>query len=937
MPSQFAPDITVVSQAPDERLLQIIDRLVQETQSGQHPQPATLDSRLDRDLGLDSLGRTELLLRLEKAFQTTLPEDALTVETPRELLRLVQAADGAAPTLPAEPIRQAAPSAVPTTPAAAGTLLEVLNWHVEHQPERNYLYLFEADDQPETAVSYEKLYQGAQSVAAGLQAQGLEPKQTVAIMLPTGLDYFLSFFGILLAGGIPTPIYPPTRPSQLAEHLRRHQRILANAQTRVLITVPEAETVARLFKAQVADLRKVCTVAELQATDARQWRPPPVRSQDIAFLQYTSGSTGDPKGVMLTHDNLLTNIRVMGERLQVDASDTFISWLPLYHDMGLIGACLGSLYYAFPVVVMSPLSFMARPARWLWAIHRHGGTLSAAPNFAYELCLKHCGDAQLEGLDLSSWRIAMNGAEPVSPQTLERFIERFSHYGFRPEAMAPVYGLAESSLGVALPAPERGVLVDRIDRERFRRSGQAQPVAATTVDNLQFPACGRALAGHEIRIVDDDDRELPERQEGRLQFRGPSCTSGYYRNPDATRQLFHNDWLDSGDRAYQAAGEVYLTGRVKDLIIKGGRNFYPYELEQAVGILDGVRQGCVAVFASTAADGAERLVVAAEIRQNADTDDLQQQIRSAGVDLLGLPPDDILLVPPRTVLKTSSGKIRRTAMRELYERGTLGRGGGHWRTYLHLAGTGVQTAWRRLTRRAGALLYAGYAWTVYCVLAPFVGLAVLVMPTTTASWTVARYSAHLLRWLTGTPLRVQGLENLPETPCVVVANHASYLDSYVLAAVLPGRFGYVAKRELADNWVLKILLQRLGTVFVERFDVQRSADEGKQIALAVQAGKSLVFFPEGGFNRSPGLLPFRMGAFVAAAQAGVPVVPVIIRGTRSMLRPDSWFPRRGSLRVIMAEPIMPDGTDWTAAVRLRDAARAAILRQLDEPDMVQER
>jgi acyl-CoA synthetase (AMP-forming)/AMP-acid ligase II len=306
----------------------------------------------------------------------------------------------------------------------------------------------------------------------------------------------------------------------------------------------------------------------------------------------------------------------MGQAVQITSTDVFVSWLPLYHDMGLIGAWLGSLYYACPLVLMSPLAFLARPVRWLWAIHKHRGTLSAGPNFAYDLCTRRIDERDLEGLDLSSWRVAFNGAEPISAVTLARFNERFVPYGFRPEAMAPVYGLAEAALGVAFPPLGRAPHIDRIQREPFMRSGQALPATAHDATACQFVACGQPLPGYQIRVVDATGHEVGERQEGRLEFQGPSTTSGYFHNPEATGRLFHNAWLDSGDLAYMVGSTVYLTGRAKDLIIRAGRNIYPHELEEAIGDIADVRRGCVVVFGSPdPVTGTERLVVLAETRQ----------------------------------------------------------------------------------------------------------------------------------------------------------------------------------------------------------------------------------------------------------------------------------------------------------------------------------
>jgi acyl carrier protein len=921
-------------------LLRTLADLVRETRSSRlvKERPISLDSSLERDLGLDSLSRAELVMRLERAFGVGLPEQALLAETPREIFRLVWAASGETETAAVELTYQA-PGVAAETPALAETLPAVLDWHVRAHPERLCICLYGDGEQVYEELSYRALWQGARELATGLREKGIQPRQRVAIMLPTERGYFFSFFGSLLAGAIPVPVYPPVRPSQIEEHLRRHGKILNNAQASILITVPQAQAVARLLKAQVESLLQVVTVEELIKTaGVRDWLSPPAAAQDIAFLQYTSGSTGDPKGVILSHANLLANLRAMGARIQVRSTDVFVSWLPLYHDMGLIGACLGAVYYAYPLVVMSPLSFLKRPASWLAAIHRHRATLSAAPNFAYELCLRMISDDALKGVDLSSLRMLFNGAEPVSPATMERFLKRFSPFGLRSEALAPVYGLAESSVGLALQPPGRGLVIDRIRRDAFRSTGRALPATDQDIDVLRFVDCGKPLAGHQIRIVDDQGRELPERVEGSLEFRGPSCTSGYFRNPAATHRLFHGDWLDSGDRAYVAEGSVYLTGRTKDIIIRGGRNFYPYELEEAVGGIGGIRKGCVAVFASPdPRSGSERLIVVAETRETEPEklNDLHRQIQEVSVDLLALPADEVVLVPPHAVLKTSSGKIRRTAVRELYERGTLGRAShALWWQLTRLTLASVLPQVRHWLRGAGESLYAAYAWTALVTLAPFVWLLVTALPRASWRWRAVRGAGRLLAWLTGTSLSVQGLENLPrDMSCVLVANHSSYVDACVLAAVLPRSFSYVAKQELAGNFWVRLALKRMDTLFVERFDLQRSTEEARRVTDAVRSGRSLVFFPEGTFDRMPGLLPFRMGAFVAAAQSGVPVVPVAIRGTRSILRAGSWFPRRGAVRVTVTAPLIPEGNDWSAAVKLKEKARQTILRYCGEPSL----
>jgi 1-acyl-sn-glycerol-3-phosphate acyltransferase len=926
--------------SPDSNADALLD-IVRQLEAELHPArrtAVTLDSALDRDLGLDSLGRVELSLRVERRFGVSLAEGTVVgAETPRDLLKAVRAA--AAPQTAGAPVSEPDKAATDVaTPEHARTIVEALDWHLQSHPQRVHITLAHESGAQEE-ITYAALHDGAARVAAGLLARDMPPRATVAIMLPTGADYFRSFFGILLAGGIPVPIYPPARPSQIEDHMRRHAGILSNAQAKILITMPEAKALALLLRSQVASLSDVVTPAELVAEPSQSVRPA-AKPDDIAFLQYTSGSTGSPKGVVLTHANVLANLNAMGRALQVDSTDVFVSWLPLYHDMGLIGAWLGSLYYGFRLVAMSPLTFLARPQSWLRAIHRYRGTMSAAPNFAYQLCARRIDERELEGLDLSSWRLAFNGAEPVSPETLDEFAARFEKHGLRREALMPVYGLAECTVGLAFPPLNRGPKIDHIERATFANTGRAVPAAhEADGETLRFVACGHPIPGHQIRIVDNAGRELPERREGRLQFSGPSATQGYFRNPEETRRLFDGAWLDSGDYAYIAEGDVYLTGRAKDVIIRAGRNIYPYELEEVVGNIPGIRKGCVAVFGSVDQHtNVEQIVVLAETRET-DTDvrdKLRRQISDVAFDVIGMTPDDIVLVPPHTVLKTSSGKIRRAASRELYERG--GRSAiehAVWWQLMRLGISSVLPQLRRSLSRAAELLYGVYAWLCFWLLAPVTWAAASLARAQRISWRISRAGARALFKMTGTRLLVHGLENLPPpgTPYVLVVNHASYLDGIALVSALPEPLTFVAKRELEDYFISHTYLRSIGAQFVERFDLQQGLADTEKLLALLGNGQALAFFPEGTFRRMPGLLPFRMGAFVVAAQARVPIVPVTLRGTRSILREGHWLPRRGTLNFIIGKPVPPGGEDWSAAIELRDIARREILLHLREPDL----
>jgi len=668
----------------------VVMALVREVATEMHPGrplPAAAgpDSLLDRDFALDSLGRLELAGRIEDAFGVTLTEERVAnAETPRDLMAAVGGAAGRVEMArPAAALPPAAGSGARGTiilPDRARTLLDMLDHHAAETPERLHIRLYDEDCEkggPGATLTYRDLRDAARRVAAGLIEEGLRPGEAVALMLPTGVEYFAAFFGVLYAGGVPVPIYPPPRISLISDHIRRHFSILANCRARGLIAGPEMGSVATLLKGGVETIGWVSTVEALgQGTDVPPL--PAVSAGDIAFIQYTSGSTGQPKGVVLSHDNLLANVRAMGRALRATGDDVFVSWLPLYHDMGLIGAWFGSLYHGVELVIMSPLRFLARPERWLKAVHRFGGTLSASPNFGFEACVKRISDDKIQGLDLSTLRVVCNGAEPVSPATIERFIERFSANGFKRTAMFPVYGLAECSVGLAFPPLDRGPRIDFVDRHVLGLDGEARAVDAGADGAQTVVGCGLALPGHRMRVVDALGHDLPERHEGRLQFLGPSATAGYFRNAEATAALIDGPWRNSGDRAYLADGEVFITGRAKDMIIRAGRNIYPQELEDAVGDIEGVRKGNVAVFASAdPGTGTERLVVLAETRRfdAATTERVTRAVEAHAIDLTGQPPDDVVLARPNTVLKTSSGKVRRAACREAYEAGLLGKEG----------------------------------------------------------------------------------------------------------------------------------------------------------------------------------------------------------------------------------------------------------------------
>jgi 1-acyl-sn-glycerol-3-phosphate acyltransferase len=442
-----------------------------------------------------------------------------------------------------------------------------------------------------------------------------------------------------------------------------------------------------------------------------------------------------------------------------------------------------------------------------------------------------------------------------------------------------------------------------------------------------------------VRVVDVSGRELPERAEGHIQFSGPSVTSGYYRNPEGTRDLLDGEWMNTGDYGYVAGGDVHISGRIKDTIIRAGRNIHPYELEEAVGNLEGMRKGCVAVFGSRDTRSAtEKIVVLAETRETDPykREALLARINELAVITIGMAPDDIMLAPPNTVLKTSSGKIRRAASREVYERGGATRTRAVWLQVARLTWSAVLPQLRRTLRAGLDFLYGAWALFLLGTMGALVWIGCAAMPGRPAAcWRFSRGMARAFLWLIGMPPAVRGPGTMPGK-CVMAINHQSYLDGILVVAALEEPRAFVAKSELLEHWVPRIFLTRIGSVFVDRLDAQRGVEDAGRFAAAAKGGQSLIVFPEGTFRRMPGLLPFRMGTFVIAAQAGTPVVPVTLRGTRSALRDGTWLFRRSRLSLTVGAPIVPQGADWNAAIQLRDAARAEILRHSGEPDLSEE-
>lgn len=852
-----------------EGVLEVVREVLAELGAKDAAERASLDSSLDKDLGLGSLERVELLMRVEQRFDKRLPDDvAQQAETPAEFAAALLSDGTGGPARIRYTIPKSPPAPEPN--ADARTFVEVLRQFAESDPERVQVHLLE-DDIPRP-ISYGRLYKRSQEVAAGLIASGLKPGETVAIMLPTCADFFYSFFGVALAGGIAVPIYPPTRANQIEEYVQRQLAILQNAEVRFLISFDQAKVVADVMRLGLPSLNEVTTADELAGRGRNHNGPPPETSETF-FIQYTSGSTGDPKGVTLTHSNVLANVRGIGEAVQARPDDVVVSWLPLYHDMGLIGAWLFAFYHGFPITVMSPLDFLSRPERWLWAMSDAGGTLCPAPNFSFDLCTAKIPDAALEDVDLSPWRIAINAGEPVLAHTLENFAERFAPNGFRPEAYVPCYGLAESSVALTFPAINRRPVIDVIDRTTFERDGIATPAADDTERKLRFVGNGQPLRLHELKVVDAAGNLVDERVRGRILFRGPSRTAGYYRNPEASRAVIDDeDWMDSGDLGYQAAGELFVTGRLKDVIIKSGHNIIPQDVEAAATEIDGVRKGCVAAFGLMDEQaGTERLIVVAETRvtDEAERVRMTREITENVTSKVGIPPDVVQLAPPHAIPKTSSGKIRRIETRQIYERGdiTNRQTDAPWRQMLRLWLQNATGGLNHLDDKAfGALRSGGKSAGRWSIAALF-GLTARLTPSPASARVFALPGLRTL--LSLDDIAVKPISPATEEPCIYLANRFDTLDAAVFLASVSGRVA------LADESTLRELPAPIAFVIEPLVAPPQAtvADLSGRIQAALQNGLSIVAFADSPVGEPAARSRFRLELFEAAAATGASIVP----------------------------------------------------------------
>jgi acyl-CoA synthetase (AMP-forming)/AMP-acid ligase II len=590
----------------------------------------------------------------------------------------------------------------------ARTLIDVLERRAERSPDRRAFTLLQDGEEPAQSLRYGELCTRARAIAAEL-SRALEPGDRAALLYPSGLEFIEAYFGCLYAGVVAVPLLAPT-PSQLEKAGRRLVEVFRSADPRAVLsttTLRRLEGAAALLPRGEL-LRWIYTDA-VESRLAPLWRRPRALDRDsLAFLQYTSGSTGSPRGVMVTHGNLLTNNEMIRRAFDLSERDVFCHWLPMYHDMGLIGHTLAPVQAGAEVYFMSPTDFLQKPVRWLRALTRFGGTMAASPNFGYELCVRRVSEAEKAGLELSRWTKALNGAEPVVAATLRRFSAAFAGSGFRESAFRPCYGLAEATLLVSGTTADPAPVTLTFDQDAFSRH---EAIAANTPDAkaVSLVASGTVAAPGEVAIVDPETgRPCEPGQVGEIWLRGEHVARGYWRSDVETEATFRarrsdgaGPFLRTGDLGVRLGDHLVVTGRLKDLIIQRGTNYYPQDLERVAEEIPGVRPAGAAVFGLRLGDAMEERVVAVveverrsrhvepavERRERADPlappasdpapaapPDLTAMMTHVREELLvqhGVAVYDVCVVPAGAIPRTSSGKLRRRATRELYLSGEL--------------------------------------------------------------------------------------------------------------------------------------------------------------------------------------------------------------------------------------------------------------------------
>ena len=518
------------------------------------------------------------------------------------------------------------------------------------------------EEEGERVYSPAELKEEAERAACGLVRAGVEPGDRVGIMAQTTPATVLTFLGCWAAGAVAVPLPLPMRAVDPASFIEQSRGRLEKVGAKLLALPGSLMPMAGELGMGV----KMIACEELSSGGGLP--PAPTTPDDVALVQFTSGSTNEPRGVVLTHANIMANTRAIARKAKVTHRDRVVSWMPLYHDMGLIGFLITALGYGTSLVLMSPQRFVSDPASWMRALSDHRATITGGPNFSYALSTRVLEGGGAGDIDLSSLRLALNGAEPVDPEAMDGFVKVGAEYGLKPEVPYPVYGLAEATLAVTFPQPGKRYRVDHVSRNDVEDKGMATPADPGDGGTRALVSLGTPLESVKLRVVKEDGSEAGERELGEVCVSGPCVMRGYWGDEAATAKSIREGWLHTGDLGYLAGGELYLVGRIKDMVIIGGRNLFPEDVERCAERVSGMRKGNAVAFGVTTRRGRERLVLVGETRLSCAeaARETARAVSEAVREEIGVPVREVILVPAGTLPKTSSGKKRRFLCRELY-------------------------------------------------------------------------------------------------------------------------------------------------------------------------------------------------------------------------------------------------------------------------------
>jgi fatty-acyl-CoA synthase len=536
--------------------------------------------------------------------------------------------------------------------------------------ERGFTFL--SNELEETHYSFQALVAEARKRGRHLQKLGLVKGDRVAMVIPESEDFVLTFLAAVTVGVVPVPMYPPLALGKLDSYMESAERICSTARAKLLVTTKKVSPILGSLLGKAQGLDAIVTVDRLHEPAPFDGTPVTAAPSDPCFLQFTSGSTSDPKGVIVTHASLVANARaIMFDGLDSEPTrDKGVSWLPLYHDMGLIGFVLSPVVAHVPVVFIQTMTFVKRPTVWMDTVAKYGGTITFAPNFAFALAAKYAKRNLKPEFSVGKLRVVGCGAEPINPGTMRKFVEAFAPAGLNPDSIMPCYGMAEATLAMSFDTLKAPFSTVTIDRDAYENDNVARRAPEGT-NTVELVSCGRTFPHHALGIMGPEGKLLGDGHVGEIVFKGPSVANGYFENPEATQAALKGGWLHTGDLGFILDGQLFISGRMKDLIILNGRNYHPQAIEWEVEQVDGIRKGNVVAFA-VRGDDTERLVICAEARRDAPAT-LGDAVKDAVKTALGLSVHEVLLVHPGGLPKTSSGKLQRRKTRAGYEAGTLGK------------------------------------------------------------------------------------------------------------------------------------------------------------------------------------------------------------------------------------------------------------------------